>query len=246
MAKLLPPTLKINKLSALTSKGLKDLRLFTLGLVTITYVIRVIYQRPKDCLKKASGFDQRTAWKLLLDSTKELLENCFWIRPKNCLKTASGFDQRTAWKLLLDSTKGLLENCFWIRPKDCLKTASGFDQRTAWKLLLDSTKELPEIPSRFDVGHGMQQSRIRINFCLKIASGFGTLDMEGNNQKICQKNCYLTEKIIQCSKGVFLNVLSISLCNLTVIRPTNLFFINLGASKWSLRSFTEKWCPINK
>ena len=74
-------------------------------------------QRKKK-MKIASGFGQRTAWKLL--------ENCFWIRPKNCLKIASGFDQRTAWKLLLDSTKELLENCFWIRPKNCSKTASGF------------------------------------------------------------------------------------------------------------------------
>ena len=110
----------------------------------------------KKCLEFLP-FDQ----KLLLDSAKELLENCFWIRPNNSLKIASGFDQRTAWKLLLDSAKELLENCFWIRPKNCLKIASGFGQRTAWKLLLDSSKKLLE-----------NCFWIRPKNCLKIASGF--------------------------------------------------------------------------
>ena len=137
-------------------------------------------KKKKKCLEFLP-FDQ----KLLLDSAKELLENCFWIRPNNSLKIASGFDQRTAWKLLLDSAKELLENCFWIRPKNCLKIASGFgqrtawtsfwirpnnslkiasgfDQRTAWKLLLDSAKELLE-----------NCFWIRPKNCLKIASGFG-------------------------------------------------------------------------
>ena len=122
------------------------------------------------CLRTATGMSTANVWKLLLECSLQMFENCFWNVCCKCLRTATGMFVANVWELLLECLLQMFgncycyeifaanvlelilqecllqmfENCYGNVCCKCLRTASGMFVANVWELLLECLLQMFE------------------------------------------------------------------------------------------------------